>query len=285
MQMLPKEVISILNFSESYASNKNTIAIMPSNLEKVYQEISMITQSKEIMGLTGITVLIDTPDNYLEEDMYSPIGNPANGYTMQNRLEFLRKNHIDPIDFFPEYDNPTIYSPYFRNQEVIETQNPNKKERETEPVVGINNPTYIHLAKKWSDFCMAQFSVVEPHLFKAFKTSNASLPIYYDKPGRNLWFEWNALSIKKIKVSYSPSQNEDLAVAKAMQSVSPELWRTLWPGADTLPEWVIYLTDKAKIDSDIPILKGLVLDFSSENFSDTKSYLEEFQKLIKTSKR
>jgi hypothetical protein len=279
MQKIPDNVTDRINFSSSNVSGNNTMAPISSNMLKVQSELVKIIQSPELKSLKSFTILSDIPDNYLESS-YERVGNPVYGYSVQNRLDFFKKNGIDPIDFYSASEFSGAYSPYFFNNGSILIPNSDRKTFENRPITSTSNPDYINIDEKWVKFCIAQFSPVEKSLFDVFKTSRASLPLYYEKSALDLLLRWETPVIKKVAVPYISGQNYSLATARAMQKLSPELWRTRSAYGDA-KDWAESLINQGQVDGEIPFLKGLVIDLSGYYLTDTKPYLEAFKGIEK----
>jgi hypothetical protein len=278
MQKFP----SGFGFDGQSAYEKNTIALSKTNLQKLQKELATIVQSKELTGLSCLVIRADLPSYSLES--YSREGKPLYGYTLQNRLDFFKTNRVDPIDIVTEDDEYyNLYSPYFNDAIEINTINPNIKEGVEETTVTIQNPNFINVNNKWGDFLEAQRKKVEPDLFQTLKIAAPSLPLYYDKIKQSFWMRWQTPTFKDINIEYKSGQNYALAVAKAVQRVSPEMWRTVLISDDT-PAWIDSLKYQMNEDKDIPFLQGVVLDCSYATLTDTKKVLEAFRTLEKNAK-
>jgi hypothetical protein len=258
---------------------------IPDNIQKMQIEMTKIVSAKELLGLSSLIIRIDLP--IYSTDFYSRQVKPLYGYTLSNRLAFFKTYHVDPIDI--SLDNYVLGSSYFSDYDYEEIEVPNPKRdakidnKEQDATVSIKNMNYLNTQNLWDQFINVQRKSVEPSIFNALKTASPSLPIYYDRIRQSFWIRWETPTFKEINIQYSSGQNYDLAVARAIQKISPELWRTILL-SDTTPEWINSLKNWMKTDKDIPFLQGVVLDCSHATLEDTKKVLESFQNLQSKSK-
>jgi hypothetical protein len=236
----------------------NDLAPSPRNLLILSQQLTSIAKIKNIHALV---VQIDKPESY--SDYYTRADHPT-GYHDQNRLDYLKKAKLDPIDIAPvSYMQAPFPIPYFGKEQ--------------------NAPA--DLSKNWHDFLVAQFALVHPSLFNALKTAAPSLPLYYVFRRQNLVVRWNKAEMKEPVAPFKVGQNYNLVTATLARKSSPEptaeFWHLVTPQTWVLSaeRWRYSLCWEAKYDSEIPFLTGLSMSLLGKTPEEVTVYLDTFQKL------
>jgi hypothetical protein len=259
-----------------FGQNFNQIILAPMINNKTYLQKEM-AQIATTPQLTGILFDLNTLGGYQSEP-YWGYGNPM-GYYAANRMNFLQKWHVDPIDIPANfYEQPPVMIPYFHTNQGEYIMLPNGSYGP--------NPEHKDWNKTWSDFIAVQTREMK-NLDQEYYNilSQSKIPLYVQLKDTDLVASWQKADMTFKQPQYKEGDDYSLAQLKAAQKLSPILFRRILPWPSDLKQWEDSLSYYTQVADKNSILQGVLFDFSSIPTDKLPAYLQVLEKKIASAKK
>jgi hypothetical protein len=179
------------------------------------RQIEQAVALAKIPGLTGLALKSVTPPGYeVSANQFYFSGVPGLGYSLENRLAFLLKESIDPIDLAPEYTDSRLVASIFSND------GPNYIQLASGQYGP--DPSYRDRKKLWRELLGSRIAGLKKELYTRLKTSNPGQPLWISPDEAtgygNFYCIWEKPDAKLATAGNPWEPKSQLARAKSFSS-------------------------------------------------------------------
>jgi hypothetical protein len=254
------------------SASQVALAPTPNNLARLQKEMVQIAATPQLLGAL---VQSNPPAGYGKEDYYWGYGNPM-GYHYENRMAFLQKERVDPVDILPNpYEQPPVTILYFHTDRNQYMMLPNGQYGP--------NPDNKDWLKAWHDFLGPQAINLNTNFYTALAQSKT--PLYLQLSNTDLIVPWQKAEMVFKQPPYKQEEDYSLAQTKAAQKLSPIVFRRMTPWGNDIKQWEEGLGYYTQSDAKNTILQGVIFDFSGLSLEQMSAYLQVLQKKIEGAKK
>jgi hypothetical protein len=233
-----------------------------------------------IPGLAGLALRSVTPPGYEPLNPSFSMGVPGLGYTLDNRLAFLKKESIDPIDLVSQYSDSRLVSPFFQSNGPGYIPLPNGQ---YDP-----DPKWRDRHKLWRELLGERIGSLKKTLFARLRTAAPTLPLWLNPDEAismggvgGFYGLWEKPEAKLVRVGDPWEQKAQLARARSFTSRA--LTQLMMPWRDDKKKidavnWRSYMVRQMK--TAVPggfDWSGFLVDASQASAADLSEFLPLFK--------
>jgi hypothetical protein len=272
-------------FPDTFAGTGQTaIAPTASNLSVLKKELREIASTPQLSGVLFRPVL---PNSYRPVSSGFEWMNTTSeqlGYLLENRLAFLQKESVDPIDIVTsQYMNLPFIIPYFH-----------QAESEFEGIVMTNAGIRQESAPKkysklWNNFLVSQAKNMHESLFTALTQPALPTPIYSfveqtdNGPFMNIPLFVGLWKTPQMKVPVANGLKAEILQIQNAEKISSKLWIFVPLWGNSLPEWTYglgYLMDWDTKRVSPSSFQGVILDLHGKSMDKVSEFLHLFKSKV-----